>query len=192
MPKPASTLLCLLLLTLAPLRAQDTGQVCVQCFDDRDGDGLRAADEGSVAHGIGAALMNLAGVTIQSKLLEDSPFAADGLLCFDDLPAGDYHISLSSAEFASASATVFAASVAPGKPPTVIEFGVIPLFAQPSSRARAPFALDANSRSALLQALIVSLLVFAILSVAALLIFVFLYRRRSSQPPTQRQGATDG
>ena len=99
--------MCLFLLSLQAALAQDTGQVCVQSFEDRDGDGLRDPDERAIAQGIAAGLRNMAGVTIASLLLEDSPFAADGLLCFDQLLAGDYQIALRSAEFSNTTAASF-------------------------------------------------------------------------------------
>ena len=170
--------ICLLLATIQSLRAQDTGQICVQSFDDRDGDGLRDADEGAIAHGVGASLQNPAGLTIASRLLEDSPFAAEGLLCFDRLLAGDYRVVLSSAEFAMTTAASFTTTVAPGSAPPLFELGLAPLFAEPSSRDRAEIALDAPTMTALLQALIGGLFVVALIGIGGPLMYFFVSRRR--------------
>ncbi len=172
---------CLLILVLPPLAAQDTGQVCVRCFADRDRDGLRDADEAAIAHGVGASLHDRADLTIAARLLEDSPFAADGLLCFDDLPAGDYRLRLTSAEFASTTAASFTASVSPGRAPPLLEFGVAPLFAETTSRGRAPIALDADAIKALTQVLAVGLIVVALVAACGLTVAIFLFRRRSQR-----------
>ncbi len=166
-----------LALALAGL-AQDTGQICAQSFEDRDADGLRDPDEWAIRHGIGASLQNSAGVTIASRLLEDSPFAADGLLCFDQLLAGDYQLSLRSSEFTSTTAAAFAASVQPGAAPMLVEFGAQPLVTAASSRREAPFFIDAATLNALLRGLLGSLVMFLIMSLIGALIYVVVFRRR--------------
>ena len=183
--------ICLLLLSLPHAAAQETGQICVRSFDDRDRNGLRDADEGAVAHGVGASVHKLDGVTIGAALLEDSPFAADGLLCFDDLPAGDYRLRLTSAEFASTTATAFEAAVRPGSAPPLLEFGLTPLFDGAESRGRAPFALDADAIDALTRVMAGGLIVIASLAVCGLAMAVFLFRRRSQRMARRhREGAS--
>ncbi len=172
-------LLCLPLFMTNMLVAQDTGQVCVQSYEDRDADGIRDADEMSVTQGIGAGLSDAAGVTIASRLLEDSPFAARGLICFEQLLAGDYQITMTSAEYAGAAATTFAASVNPGDPPALIEYGVRPLQGAASGPAASGISLDAEAAEALAIALIGSMIVGAAMSVIGLLVFLALFRRRS-------------
>ncbi|MCY3797715.1 MAG: hypothetical protein OXG84_07900 [Chloroflexi bacterium] len=181
-------LICLPLILTNLLVAQDTGQVCVQSFEDRDADGTRDADEWSVTRGIGAGLRNVAGVTIASRLLEDSPFAARGLICFEQLLAGDYQITMTSAEFAGTAASTFAASVNPGAAPALIEYGVRPLQAA-SGSAKPGISLDAEAADALAIALIGSMTAGAAMSVVGLLIFLLILRRRSqraSPAPTVR------
>ena len=97
-------LLCLGFLVARGLLAQDSGQICILTYDDRNGNGARGADERAIAHGIGASLMTADGLIIDSALLDDSPFAASGLLCFNELLAGEYVIQLTSAEFAGTTA----------------------------------------------------------------------------------------
>lgn len=177
-----SLVICALFAGAPPMRAQDTGQVCVQSFDDRDGDGARAADEGAIAQGVGASLQNPDGVTIAARLLEDSPFAADGLLCFDDLPAGDYQLRLSSAEFRFTTSASFAATVAPGRAPPLYELGLKPLFAPPASRGRSATAVDAAALTALLPVLIGGLAAVALIGVCCQLAYVFAFRRRRATP----------
>ena len=184
-------LICPLLLASWPARAQDTGQICVQVFEDRDADGLRAADEGAIAQGIGASLRNAAGVTIDSELLEGSPFARDGLICFNHLLAGDYSLMLTSAEYAATTAATFAAAVNPGAAPAVVEFGARPLRAAPASGAGGPgFAIDPAALDAMLRGLAGSLVAVVVMSVTGLLIYLSVFRRRlqraAMMPPSTR------
>ncbi len=171
-------LICLPFVSLPAMLAQETGQVCAQSFEDRDGDGLRDSDEKAIAHGVSAGLQNLAGVTIASRLLEDSPFAAEGILCFDDLPAGDYQISLRSAEFTMTSAAVFDASVSPGAAPALVEFGLQPLQKAAPSPGASRLKIDATLVEVVLRALAGGAVLVAILSVIGLLIFLAIFRRR--------------
>lgn len=161
------------------LVAQDTGQVCVQSFDDRDADGIRDADETSITQGIGAGLSNATGVTIASRLLEDSPFAARGLICFEQLLAGDYQITMTSAEYAGTASSTFATSVNPGSAPALIEFGVRPLHG--AGPVASGMVLDAEAAEALAIALIGSMIVGAAMSVLGLLVFLLIMRRRSGR-----------
>ena len=150
-------LICLPFVSLPTMLAQETGQVCAQSFEDRDGDGTRGPDERSIAHGVSASLRNQAGLTIATRLLEDSPFAAEGILCFDDLPAGDYQINLRSAEFTSTTAAVFSASVSPGAAPALVEFGLQPLPAAAPRHETARDTFDAALVAAILRGLAGSL-----------------------------------
>lgn len=184
-------LLCLPLFMTNMLAAQDTGQVCVQSYEDRDADGIRDADEMSVTQGIGAGLRDEAGVTIASQLLEDSPFAARGLICFEQLLAGDYQITMTSAEYASTASSTFAASVNPGAAPALFDYGVRPLHGAASGPAASGISLDAEAAEALAIALIGSMIVGAAMSVIGLLVFLLILRRRrrASPAPTVRGNA---
>lgn len=199
-------LFCLLILMTLAARAQETGQICVLTFDDRDGNGSRDADERSIPHGIGASLLNADGVTIAAALLDDSPFAANGLMCFDQLRAGEYRLRVTSAEFIGTTASTFAASVNPGDAPARIEFGVRPLLADEAARAGA-FDLDAVTVAVLARAMLVAALVFVAMSVIGLLIYLLVFRRRlpraramaappahqsTQQPPTSGEPSKDG
>ncbi len=181
---PACPLLIFLPILLASLLlAQDSGQICVQSFEDRDADGLRAPGEAPVAHGISASLNDAAGVTIASLLLEDSPLAADGLLCFDGVLAGDYQIILRSNEFYSTTSASFTASVSPGAAPPLLEFGVQPLLQTTPSRSPAQFAASAN---VVLPVLIAGLIMIVLMGVIGLLVLLVVFRRRAKrvdEPP---------
>lgn len=176
-------LICLPFVLLAATVAQETGQVCVRSFEDRDGDGLRDPDERAIAHGVSASLRNRAGVTIASRLLGDSPFAADGLLCFDRLLAGDYQISLRSAEFTNTTSAVFSASVSPGVAPALVEFGLQPLQVAEPSRGASRIAIDAALVEAVLRGLAGSLILITLMSFIGLLLYFAFFRRRLKRAP---------
>lgn len=117
-----------LLICGAALNAQDVGQICLLAYADWDENGARDLDEPALNRGVGADLLNAQGITIASRLLIDSPFATNGLLCFDQLAAGDYRLRLTSAEYAATTSASGAATVVVGEPPPRIELGVLPLF----------------------------------------------------------------
>lgn len=173
-------LLICLPLALAPVRAQDTGQVCAQSFIDRDADGARGLDEPMATRGVSASLENAAGVTIASLLLDDSPLAADGLLCFGDLLAGDYQITLRSSEFATTTAAAFSASARPGAAPMVVQFGLQPLPDYAPSRGPAD---DVSALNAVLPLLLGGAVLAVILCVIGLLMAFLIVRRRSQAAP---------
>ena len=172
-------LLCLSFLMAQSLLAQDSGQVCILTYDDRNGDGARGADERAIAHGIGASLMTADGLIIDSALLDDSPFATSGLLCFDGLLAGDYRIQLTSAEFAGTTAASFEASVKPGEAPARVEFGVRSLLVESSPRASAGrFAVDEAAATALIKGLLGGAVTFVIMIFIGLLIALLVFQPR--------------
>ncbi len=179
-PKLFLLLICLLSWTGWMPRAQDRGQICVQAFLDSDADGAHAADEALISQGIGASLLDSNSITIASQLLEDSPYGADGLLCFDDLLAGEYLVLLTSAEYAATTATSFRAAVSPGSPPFRFDLGLKALFAGEAgtgSRGGQP-ALDEATVRGLLLALLASAITACIMTLLGLLIYFFIIRRR--------------
>lgn len=117
-----------LFLCSAVLNGQDVGQICLLAYADWDENGARDRDEPALSQGIGADLLNAQGITIASRLLVDSPFATNGLLCFDQLAAGDYRLRLTSAEYAATTNISGSATVVVGEPPPRIDIGVLPLF----------------------------------------------------------------
>lgn len=120
-------LLTLLLLVAMNVFAQDTGQICIQSFEDRDGSGTRDDDEPAISQGVAANLMSALSVTIDTLLLENSISAASGLTCFENLPAGDYVVVLTSAQYEATTAPSFNALVVPGTAPVLYDFGLAPI-----------------------------------------------------------------
>ena len=109
--------LAILAYALVIASAQDTGQICLLAFVDQDEDGRRATTELPIKRGIAAGLLDERGVTIRSLLLNDSAYAAEGLLCFEGLLAGEYGVIVSSSEYNATTPTMTKAIVRPGAPP---------------------------------------------------------------------------
>ncbi|MCY4465786.1 MAG: hypothetical protein OXE46_09645 [Chloroflexi bacterium] len=158
-----------LLLCSAALNAQDLGQICLLAYADWDENGARDLDEPALNRGIGADLLNARGITIASELLVDSPFATDGLLCFNQLDAGDYRLRLTSAEYAATTNASRSATVLVGEPPPRIELGVLPLFEDPRTQDRGTAFTDAETFALLLAAgAFATALLLAVLTVVLL------------------------
>ena len=173
--------------------AQETGQICLRAFDDRNENGRLDDGEPPMMQGVGMNLLNGRGVTIASKRLDDSPSAARGLACFDDLPAGDYAVMLTSVDATAITSSAFDAAVAPGEAPFRFDFGLKPLTSR--SDAAPPLALSAAS--GLVFGLIASLMVGGLMLIIGLLIYAAVFRPRllaaraplSNQPPKSKTRA---
>ncbi len=84
-------------LFIGTLAAQSSGgQFCVRAFEDRNGNGTRDPGEPPLTRGISINLVDTNNVIINSALIEDSPNAASGYVCFQYLPTAQYTITISS------------------------------------------------------------------------------------------------
>jgi uncharacterized protein (DUF2141 family) len=99
------------------------GQVCVRVFEDRNGNGQQDNNEPFITRGISATLANADGIIVSTALIEDSPNAANGTLCFQRLTAGQYAIRLASADYSATTPNEFVTAVAEGGLPQVFPFG---------------------------------------------------------------------
>ncbi len=173
---------CLLLFGPA-LSAEDTGQICLQAYADANENGRRDADEASISRGVGASLLDDRGFVIAVQLLADAPYAARGLLCFADLPAGAYQLHLTSSEFAVTGPQSAAATVAPGLPPPRLDFGLRPLFVEEAAVSPAA-TIDSVAALRLLFALLASAFAVSGMTALGILIYVLVfYRQLRRQPP---------
>ncbi len=180
------TLLCLLV--PGGLRAQETGQICVLSFDDRNQNGLRDPSEPPITHGIGIHLLTPRSVTIKSMLLEESPDAARGLACFEGLPAGDYMALMTSADYIAMASSSFNAAVAPGAAPFRFDFGVKPLTSADLTAAATSAAAPNQTLPGILFATAASVMVGGLMFIIGLLIYFAVFRPRllaAHAPPNQ-------
>lgn len=105
------------------ISAQGGGQLCVRSFEDRNSNGQLDGGEPLLTRGIGVNLLNSEGVTIASSLLDTSPTAAQGVVCFQFLPAGQYSVVITSADYTATTPDTITTTIADGGLPTVVEFG---------------------------------------------------------------------
>jgi len=127
----------LLSLLLAGMSFAQTsgGQICVRAFEDRNGNGQQDANEPPITRGLTATLGDAQNIIIETSMMEDSPTASSGTLCFQRLAAGQYTMRVVSAEYNATTLNEFVAGVSGEGTPQVFPFGgqVIPLEVVPSS-----------------------------------------------------------
>ena len=127
------------LLTSATLTlAQGGGQFCLRAFEDRNGNGSLEPGEPLLTAGVSAELRDAAGLVVASGLLDSSPMAAQGVICFQFLQPGEYTLVVSSAARAATGDTSFTQRIDEGALPILVDYGARQLpAAAPSAPARA-------------------------------------------------------
>ena len=177
-------LVCIILLVFSGLLAQDTGQICIMSFDDHNGNGQQEDNEPPFTYGIGVSLLSALGVTLETSLLENSPTASSGLLCFEGLSAGDYMVLLTSAQVVATTASSFNAVVVPGAAPARFDFGVAAIQVESESTISETGSLS-DEQARALQGIAVGVFAAAIsagcLFLIGLLIYLRVFRRRLKQ-----------
>ncbi len=165
--------------------AQDgDGQFCVRAFEDRNGNGTRDSSEPFLTRGIVAELMNAQGVVISSATLEDSQTAAAGVICFPNLAAGDYMISITSAEYRSTTPNTRVETITQGGLPVVLEYGGV-LLASQATTTPTTSAFDVNSAEGrlLVQRVVMvlwgTLAVVAVMTILGVFIWLAILRPRA-------------
>ncbi|MEO8607955.1 MAG: SdrD B-like domain-containing protein [Chloroflexota bacterium] len=121
-------LICILTLAFAisstAAAAQQTGgQLCVRSFEDRNGNGKLDAGEPLLTRGVSINLLDAGGITVASALLDTSPTAAQGVVCFQFLAAGQYSVVVTSADFNATTPATVTTTIQDDSVPTVVEFG---------------------------------------------------------------------
>ena len=180
--------------------AQDTGQICVVSFEDRNGNHNFDENEPPITQGIGVNLQGALGITVETRLLEVSPKAVMGLVCFDDIAAGEYRVMLTSAQYEATTDTFFNAVVVPGSAPVRFDFGVRPRPVVVEGAVKTPGQLSDEQLQALQGigiSLIACLLISLIMLLIGWLIYWFVFRRRLKRiraqmlqrPPSLSTGA---
>lgn len=169
------TLLSLLITNTLTL-AQNGGQFCVQAYEDRNSSGTRDAGEPQLTRGVSAELLDAQGIVIASALLEDSPAAtrAQGIICFQFLPEGQYTLVVSSPDHTATTADRQTSQIVPGQLPTRMEYGAAPISASVAN-ANAARTLTAAERQALIERLIIAVVSALIVMVITALVGVFIY-----------------
>ncbi len=167
--------------------AQTGGQLCVRSFEDRNGNGQRDGSEIVLTRGVGVNLLDTSGVTIASSLLDTSPTAAQGVVCFQFLPAGQYSVVMTSAEYTATTPDTITTSITDGGLPVVVEFGAR-LAITPTPDAAASDAPELNTTQLLLSG-VGALLVVGFMAFLGMLVYWFAFGRRPAPDPRYTTGS---
>jgi hypothetical protein len=181
----------LILLTLAFIgvvnivgaQAQSGGQFCVRAFEDRNGNSAYDAGEPLLTRGLSAQLMDARGVVVATGLLEDSPTAAQGVICFTGLTFGQYSLQVTSADY-TAQEMMLAAAISEGQLPTVFDFAAQRINLPTTSTSSTTVSAD-QERIVLLERLTLAALgalaVIVIMLVIGLIVYLLAFRGRTAQ-----------
>lgn len=177
--------LLLLLVFVQVAAAQGGGQLCVRAFEDRNGSGVLDAGEPLLTWGISVSLLDVEGVTVASALMDTSPTATQGVICFQGLVAGQYTAAITSADFTATTPDMITTTVAEDGLPTVVEYGGrIPVVATSVSAALSSSSAtlsDEVLRWALASA--GSLIVVVGMGILGAIVYVFFFRNRRQSIP---------
>jgi hypothetical protein len=180
-------LLIAALLVVTPLvmiSAQGAGQFCVEAFEDRSGSGTRDPGEPALTGGISANLLDSEGVIAATALLDDSPFRAQGRICFEGLAAGQYTMVINSAEFTATTGDNLIVTLVEGAAPQILEYGgrrIAPAAAQTEAESETAFERDELIERTLIAGAgaAIAMLVTALIGMVLFAVFV---RPRRRQP----------
>ena len=175
-------------------QAQTGGQLWVRAYEDRNGNGSKEANEPYLSKGIGVDLLNGDSVVIASALLDNSPNAAQGLVGFQQLPAGEYTVAITGPEFKATTADRVTMSVSDTGVPAVVEFGAQRLSLSPTPAASTglalPFALPQDQRVQIAVAAVSAALVVGFMIVVGFVFYLIVYRGRMAKAKAADARAT--
>jgi hypothetical protein len=170
------------------------GQFCVRAFEDTNANGKLDAGESLLTHGINVNLLNAQNVTIASALLDQSPTAAQGVVCFQFLAAGQYTIDISSAEYKATTPESITTTISDNGTPTVVEFGG-QLLVPPTSSGDANVSVSTSAAdeqtNQLVRILIATagtLVVIIGMGILGVIVYLLAFGRR--QPPSDVRRTT--
>jgi hypothetical protein len=160
------------------------GQFCVRAFEDRNGNGTHDTGEPYLTQGVSAQLLNSGGVVAATALLDNSPTAAQGIICFTGLTAGQYSMVITSADFKATTPSTMTVSVSDGAVPPVMDFGgqrITDIAGSTTGGAPAARSNPLQDKTFMERILFAALGAFAVVIVMALLgvlIYFFAFRSR--------------
>lgn len=184
-------IIAVLLTGVALVQAQGGGQFCVRAFEDTNANGKLDAGEALLTRGINVNLLNAQNVTIASALLDQSPTAAQGVVCFQFLSAGQYTIDISSADFKATTPASITTTIADSGLPTVVEFGgqrVAAPTANSDSTAAPALADDETTRLVrILVSAAAALIVVLGMGILGVIVYLLVFGRRLQSVPDMRR-----
>lgn len=172
--------------------AQTGGQFCLRAYEDRSGNSQFDSGEPFITRGVSANLLNAENVIVASALMDDSPNAAQGVICFQFLMPGQYSLTVTSADFTATTPDTFTASIGEGTLPTVVEYGAQRSAVEPVVTPASSEILPADQRD-ILQRIVLSglgsLLVVAGMIVLGVFIYLVGFRNRPAPERTPTTGS---
>lgn len=170
-----------------PTLAQDpSGQFCIRSYEDVNSNGLFDTEsERLITRGVGVELLDNDGVVVGSALLDKSPTAANGIICFYNLSEGDYSVLVSSADYLATTERLVQQAVS-NSAPTIVEFGARRLgneaIAQPIATSGAGNFLEPARLAVSTVAAAVMMILFLL---TGFLVYGLQSRRRAQVQPVQ-------
>ena len=159
--------------------AQTGGQFCLQAFEDRNANGQQDAGEPVLTRGISINLLNEQGIVIQSATLENSPRASFGEYCFQLLPAGQYSVVVTSADYRATTPDTIAAAISESGTPALVQFGG--QRASTGTPVSSPVVSAQQQREQLAQLVLAglgALIVIAVMVVLGVIVYFAAFRSR--------------
>lgn len=176
-------------LSVPPLSAQGGGQFCVRAFMDRNGNAIPDTGEPPLTYGLGVQLQDGRGVVIASALMDNSPTASQGVICFDQLAAGQYTLSVTSAEYNPTTPADMTVNILADGLPEVFDYGARLVYDPLQLPTPIPTQSETADTERLLVALGGGLITSLLVTLIGVLIFFIvirptLTRRVAALPPT--------
>lgn len=180
-----------LLIGSQAVSAQSGGQFCVRAFEDANVNQRLDAGETLLTRGISVNLLDASNITIASALLDQSPTAAQGVVCFQFLPAGQYTMTISSAEYKATTPSSMTTTVSDSGQPTVMEFGAQAISlgptAAPASSDGAAVSSDQAQVARILIAAFATLVVVVGMIILGVIVYLMTIGRRQPVPADTRR-----
>lgn len=155
------------------------GQFCVRAYEDRNANGQRDG-EPFLNGGLSANLLDSNDIIIASAILDDSPTANQGIICFEGLTPAQYTVIVASADYAATTPDTLTANVQSGDIPAVLEFGAQRV--NTSVTVVDAAALDELTREQALERVLMAVLgglvAALVMLVLGLLVFLIAFRGR--------------
>jgi hypothetical protein len=171
------------------------GQICVRAYEDRNGNASQDANEPPITRGISATLADAQGVIVETAMMENSPNASGGTLCFQRLAAGQYTVRVASADYTATSPDEFVTAVSDTGVPQVFPFGgqVIPLEVVPNNNTSGDLNLSPGEQQAFIARLVFAgiggVVIMGAMAVVGALIYFFVLRTSPAPRATGQYAA---
>lgn len=163
--------------------AQSGGMFCVRAFEDRNANGALDAGEPLLTRGVSVNLLDAQNITIASSLLDQSPTAAQGVVCFQGLAPGQYTMSITSADYSATTPTTMTTAISANDLPVVMEFGgQRPTVQATAAPAAANTALDRDTIARIAVSALGALVAVAGMAFLGIIVYALAFRSRRAVP----------